>query len=121
MAKSRCSSISRSPSAATSPIKQIFESIRDETALTKERLADAVRRVVDGGVDIAAGTFISRDLVRTKFDGAAQILFEDEFSGAEEKRLTAQNRSYYLKDDLSGPMAGWTLRRRHPRKHPRGG
>jgi len=41
--------------------------------------------------------------------GAAVIQYEEEFTGGVQKRLSSHGRIYFLKDDLSGPLALGTL------------
>jgi RHS repeat-associated protein len=49
--------------------------------------------------------YISKQGLAADIIAAAEILFEEEFSAGLEKRLIGHSRSYFLRDDLSGPMA----------------
>ena len=49
--------------------------------------------------------YISKQTLAANIAAAAEILFEEEFTAGFEKRLTSHGRAYFLKDDLSGPMA----------------
>jgi RHS repeat-associated protein len=52
-----------------------------------------------------AGNVFKRDELETSIDAAATIAFEASPSGAAESRLLARGRTYFLADDLSGPLA----------------
>ena len=57
-----------------------------------------------GGINIAAGHFISKQLLSANIASATEILYEQEFTGGFQKRLSAKSRNYFYRDDLSGPM-----------------
>ena len=110
--------VSRPVGAAAIPDKVWEEQskthiVHGEATYTKDIIEDDVYRLRTGydtktwelgGVDIAAGTFFSKSAIKLSIDTAAPLLFEEEFTGAVEKRLTAHNCGYFMKDDLSGPL-----------------
>lgn len=57
-----------------------------------------------GGITVTAGAFISKEELSTRIAAASEILYEDEFTGGDQKRLSSHNRNYFLQDDLSGPL-----------------
>ncbi|RYG54339.1 MAG: insecticidal toxin complex protein, partial [Chitinophagaceae bacterium] len=58
-----------------------------------------------GGIDIAAGTFITLKDLNLKIAIATEILFEQDFSAGTQKRLSSHGRNYFLNDHLNAPLA----------------
>jgi len=56
------------------------------------------------GVAQPSDFFFKKEDLKTNIDAAAEILFEEEFSGAIEKRLSSHGRTYFLNDDLDAPL-----------------
>lgn len=84
-----------------------------ELKYTKDISDDDVHRIRSGyetktyeigGIVIPPGTFITKENITTSVAGASEILFEQEFTGGIQKRLSSHGRVYFLKDDLSGPL-----------------
>ncbi len=85
-----------------------------EAAFTNDILKDNVYRLRAGyesksyeisGINQTPEFFIPKQNIAADIAVATEILFEDEFTAGLEKRLVSHNRAYFLKDDLSGPMA----------------
>jgi len=85
-----------------------------EAFFTKDILKDSVYRLRAGyesksyeifGIVQPAGFYLSKRSIADDITAASEILFEEEFTAGIEKRLIGHSRSYFLKDDLSGPMA----------------
>jgi len=49
--------------------------------------------------------FFSKQQIKTGIDSAAEVLFEEEFTGGFQKRLSTQSRAYFLNDDLTAPLS----------------
>jgi len=85
----------------------------NETSYTNDVLADDVQRLrllceskgyeVSGLPRPTGFYFRAADLAA--IGDSKEIQYEEEFSGAPEKRLSAHGRIYFMKDDLSGPLA----------------
>lgn len=58
-----------------------------------------------GGIDIAPGAFITKNVLLANINAAAEIGYDEEFTGGFQKRLSSQSRSYFMKDDLTGGLA----------------
>lgn len=56
------------------------------------------------GIAPAASFYYNKAELQNEIAGTALILFEEEFNGTAQKRLSAHTRQYYYKDDLSGPL-----------------
>lgn len=56
------------------------------------------------GINLAAGSFISKKDISDKINTALLISFEKDFSAGIQKRLSSHSRAYFLKDDLSAPL-----------------
>ncbi len=85
-----------------------------ETFFTNDIMKDDVYRLRAGyesksyeisGITQPPEFFISKQSITNDIATTTEILFEEEFTVGLEKRLVGHNRSYFLKDDLSGPMA----------------
>lgn len=48
--------------------------------------------------------FRTADAPKIIFEDFTEILFEEDFDGTHQKRLSAHSRGYFYKDDLSGPL-----------------
>lgn len=57
------------------------------------------------GLSQPPGFYFMRNEMANEIAAATQILFEVEFDGSRQKRLTAHTRDYFYKDDLTGPLA----------------
>lgn len=85
-----------------------------EAFFTNDILKDNVYRLRAGyesksyeisGITQPQEFFISKQSISDDIAVAAEILFEEDFTAGLQKRLIGHSRSYFLKDDLSGPMA----------------
>lgn len=56
------------------------------------------------GISQPSEFYISFDELKTSITIATEISFEEEFTSGVQKRLLTHSRSYFLKDDLSGPL-----------------
>ncbi|TWF41773.1 RHS repeat-associated protein [Chitinophaga polysaccharea] len=89
----------------------------NETGYTKDVIADDTYRLREqcesrayevGGIGQPPGFYLHKTNL-AGIPAATVIQYEEEFSGGVQKRLSAHGRIYYLKDDLSGPLALGTL------------
>lgn len=56
------------------------------------------------GIPRPLGFFCTKTILSDQIKTASTIMFEEDFTPGIQKRLTSHSRSYYLKDDLSGPL-----------------
>lgn len=89
-----------------------------EAFYTDDILEDNVYRLRTGyesksyelsGIDQPVNFFFTKEVLSSKVDEinavpATEILFEVDFDGTLQKRLSAHSRGYFMKDDLSGPL-----------------
>ncbi len=90
-----------------------------ETLFTKDILNDDLYRLrvayesksyEISGISQPVNFFFQKSDIASKIDeinsdAAKEILFETDFNGTLQKRLSAHSRGYFMKDDLSGPLA----------------
>ncbi len=85
-----------------------------ESFFTNDILEDDINRLRAGyefksfeinGITQPVDFFFKKDDLKTSIAVTAQILFEEEFDGTKQKRLSAHSRVYFYKDDLSGPLS----------------
>lgn len=85
-----------------------------EAFFTNDIILDNVYRLRAGyeskayevsGITQPPGFYVSKQSLASSIASATEILFEEEFTASFEKRLTGHGRTYFLKDDLSGPIA----------------
>jgi RHS repeat-associated protein len=56
------------------------------------------------GIPQPAAFFFKRENLKTNINAATEILFEKDFTGAKEKRLSGHSRAYFLNDNLTAPL-----------------
>ncbi len=56
------------------------------------------------GIQQPVGFYLSKTELKNAIAGAVEIPFEEDFGAGIRKRRISHNRSYFLKDDLSGPL-----------------
>ncbi|MDQ6788071.1 MAG: FG-GAP-like repeat-containing protein [Acidobacteriota bacterium] len=77
------------------------DAIDEAASIYRLRAACESRSYEISGVGQPANFFFEKKDLKIAIGAASEILFEEEFSGAAEKRLFAHGRVYFLKDDLS--------------------
>lgn len=84
-----------------------------ETLFTDDYITDDIYRLRASyetksfeiaGIAQPAGFYFNKEYLLTDINDANEILYEDDFSGSKEKRLSSHGRIYFMKDDLSGAM-----------------
>ncbi len=80
-----------------------------EDSVYRLRLACESKSYEINGIPQPAAFFFTKEILKEKIaeintNPGKEILFEQDFDGTAQKRLTAHTRGYFLKDDLSGPL-----------------
>jgi RHS repeat-associated protein len=80
------------------------DAIDDAKSVHRLRVGYESRSYEIAGFAPPASFFFTKQAIRDGIDNAGEILFEEEFAGGFEKRLSTHHRSYFLKDDLTAPL-----------------
>lgn len=87
--------------------------VHGETLYTNDILEDDIYRLRAGyesksyeinGIAQPVDFFFKKDKLKTGITATGEILFEEEFDGTPQKRLSAHSRGYFYKDDLSDSL-----------------